>query len=248
MNSYRTMIIDSHIHCGKGLTYETIIPFLKKADIEGACLFAPVEEVYDRYDLDFQDTQEWQLRRKEANQYLLEIARANQGIFPYLFVWNDFDCDELSLGYKGVKWHRHEGEPVYNYTDKRCQQLIERIVELNLPIVLEESYSNTLNFINNLAYEAIVIIPHLGWLNGGFSVLDASGIWKKETVYADSSLASSYEIKMFLRKYGSDKLLFGSDFPFSLPENELKKILSIDISETDKEKILRGNIIRLLGL
>ncbi|MFH1704121.1 MAG: metal-dependent hydrolase, partial [Nitrospirota bacterium] len=137
MNSYRTMIIDSHIHCGKGLTYETIIPFLKKADIEGACLFAPVEEVYDRYDLDFKDTQEWQLRRKEANQYLLEIARANQGIFPYLFVWNDFDCDELSLGYKGVKWHRHEGEPVYNYTDKRCQQLIERIVELNLPIVFE---------------------------------------------------------------------------------------------------------------
>jgi predicted TIM-barrel fold metal-dependent hydrolase len=53
---------------------------------------------------------------------------------------------------------------------------------------------------------------------------------------------------MFLRKYGSDKLLFGSDFPFGLPEDELKKILSIDISEADKEKIFGGNIIRLLGL
>jgi len=114
--------------------------------------------------------------------------------------------------------------------------------------VFEESYSNTLNFIENLAHEAIVIIPHLGWLNGGFSVLDASGIWKKETVYADSSLASSYEIKMFLRKYGSDKLLFGSDFPFSLPESELQKILSLDLSEVDQEKIVGGNILRLLGL
>lgn len=242
------MIIDSHIHCGKGIPYETVVPFLRKADIEGACLFAPVEEVYDRYDLDFQDTPEWQMKRKETNRYLLEIARTNQGIFPYLFVWNDFDCDELSLGYRGIKWHRHEGEPTYNYADKRCPQLIERIVELDLPIVLEESYSNTLNFINNLAPDASVIIPHLGWLNGGFSALDASRIWRKEKVYADSSLASSYEIKMFLRKYGSDKLLFGSDFPFSMPESELQKILSLDLSEMAKEKIVGGNILRLLGL
>jgi hypothetical protein len=242
------MIIDSHIHCGKAIPYETIYPLLSKAGIEGVCLFAPVEEVYDRYDPDSHDVPIWQLRRKETNRYLLEIAMTNQGIFPYLFVWNDFDCDELSLGYKGIIWHRHEGEPVYNYADKRCPQLIERIVRLNLPVVFEESYSNTIYFINNLACGATVIIPHLGWLNGGFAGLDASGIWEKENIYADSSLASSYEIKMFLRKYGPEKLLFGSDFPFSLPENELKKILSLDISEADKEKILGGNIIRLLDL
>lgn len=242
------MIIDSHIHCGKGLSYETVVPFLKKSGIEGACLFAPVEEVYDSYDPDFQDAPEWQLKRKETNRYLLEIARTNQRIFPYLFVWNDFDCDELSLGYRGIKWHRHEGEPTYNYTDKRCPQLIGRIIELNLPVVFEESYSNTLDFINKLAHGATVIIPHLGWLNGGFFALDVSGIWRKEKVYADSSLASSYEIKMFLKKYGPDKLLFGSDFPFGLPENELKKIISLDISDADKEKILGENIRGLLGV
>ncbi|NWF51874.1 MAG: amidohydrolase family protein [Nitrospirae bacterium] len=242
------MIIDTHIHCGKRVPYETIVPFLKKAGIEGACVFAPVDEVYDRNDPDFNDTPEWQSKRREANRYLLEIARTNQGIYPYLFVWNDFDCNEIFHGYRGIKWHRHEGEPVYNYEDKRCHRLIEKIIEHNLPIVFEENYPNTLNFINNLAPDATVIIPHLGWLNGGFFSIDTSGIWKKEKVYADSSLASKFEITMFLNKYGADKLIFGSDFPFSLPENELKKITSLDISESNKEKILGGNIKRLLGL
>jgi hypothetical protein len=216
-------IIDSHIHCGKGVPYETIVPFLEKSGIEGVCLFAPVEEVYDRYDPDFQDTPEWQLKRKNANRYLLELSRTNRGIFPYLFVWNDFACEELSLGYRGIKWHRHEGEPPYNYADKRCKQLIERIIEFNLPIVFEESYSNTLNFINKLAPDATVIIPHLGWLNGGFFTFDSSGIWEKEKVYADSSLASSQEIKMFLRKCCSERLLFGSDFPLVCQNQNSRK-------------------------
>jgi len=241
-------IIDSHIHCGKGHPYETIAPLLGTAGIEGACVFAPVGEIYDRFDPNFQDTSEWQSKRKAANHYLFNLAQSMQGIFPYLFVWNDFDVEELSLGYKGIKWHCHEGEPPYNYSDKRCRGLIEKIAELNLPIVFEESYYNTVNFITTLAPDAIVIIPHLGWLNGGFAALDASGIWKKENVYADSSLASPHEIEVFLRKYGADKLLFGSDFPFGLPESELQKILSLYLSETDKEKILGLNIQRLLGL
>lgn len=243
-----TMVIDSHIHCGKKIPYETILPFLKKAGVDGACVFAPVDEVYCRNDPDFYDTSEWQSRRRETNRYLLKVARTNEGIFPYLFVWNDFDYNEISFGYRGIKWHRHEGEPAYNYNDKRCQKLIEKVVELNLPIVFEESYSNTIEFINNLARNATVIIPHLGWLNGGFFALDASGIWKKQNVYADSSLASQFEITMFLKKYGPDKLVFGSDFPFGLPENELKKITSLNISKVDKEKITGGNIKRILGL
>lgn len=242
------MIIDSHIHCGKSHPFETISPLLKRAGIEAACLFAPVEEIYDRSDYNFQDTPEWQRKRKEANHYLLSLAQGNTGVYPYLFVWNDFDIEELSLGYKGIKWHRHEEEPPYNYNDQRCHQLIEKIIELHLPIVFEESFHNTINFINNLAPKATVIIPHLGWLNGGFSSLDTSGIWKKGNVYADSSLASSSEIKLFLKKYGADKLLFGSDFPFGLPLLELQKILSLNISQADEEKILGLNILRLLGL
>lgn len=240
------MIIDSHIHCGKDLPYEIIAPLLMNAGIDGACLFAPVEDIYDRYDPYFTDTPKWQMYRKEANRYLLKLGQIETNIFPYLFVWNDFDYEELSLGYKGIKWHRHEDEPIYNYKDKRCLELIERISELQLPIVFEESFKNTLHFINDLASIAVVIIPHLGMLNGGFSAIDSSEIWKRENIYADTSLAPIQHVRAFIKKYGPEKLLFGSDFPFGQPGTELRKIQSLDLPERDKENIMGGNILRLL--
>jgi len=243
-----SIIIDSHIHCAKRFPFETISPLLKNAGIDGACLFAAVEEIYERYDPYFQDTPEWQRKRRDANRHLLGLGKSNENVFPYLFVWNDFDIDELSLGYRGIKWHRHEEEPRYNYDDERCHEMIEKIIELRLPVVFEESYENTMNFINHLAPQATVIIPHLGWLNGGFEFIDASGIWKKDNVYADSALASTYEIEEFIKKYGVDKLIFGSDFPFNYPSYELQKILTLKLSQTDEEKILGLNILRLLRL
>ncbi|MBE0428017.1 MAG: hypothetical protein IBX72_15425 [Nitrospirae bacterium] len=69
------MVIDSHIHCGKEYPFETISPLLKKAGIGGACLFAPVEEIYDRLDYNFQDNPEWQEKRKRANHYILSLAQ-----------------------------------------------------------------------------------------------------------------------------------------------------------------------------
>lgn len=242
------MIIDSHIHCGRDLPFEIIAPKLKRAGIEGACLFAPVEDIYDRYDYNFKDTPYWQKKRKEANRYLLNLSHKEIKTFPYLFVWNDFDIEELSYGYKGIKWHRHENEPIYNYDDKRCHQLIEKITALRLPIVLEESAYNTVNFVNKLAPEAIVIIPHLGLLNGGFDSIFASGIWEKEYVYADTSLAPTHIIKEFIKKYSSHKLLFGSDYPFGQPGMELQKVLNLKLPKQDEDNILSKNIMRLLKM
>ncbi|MCX8030605.1 MAG: amidohydrolase family protein [Thermodesulfovibrionales bacterium] len=240
------MIIDSHIHCGSRLSFNLISPLLEKAGIDGACVFAPVEDIYDRYDPFFQDTPQWIMHRKEANRYLLQLSKSQPNIFPYLFIWNDFDYEEISLGYRGVKWHRHEDEPVYNYKDKRCLEAIERITHLKIPIVFEESLENTLNFINNLAPNANIIIPHLGLLNGGYYSLEASGIWKKDNVYADTALAPLQHIKDFIKKYGTSKLFFGSDFPFGEPATELKKILILDISDKDKASIAGENILRML--
>ncbi len=240
------MIIDSHMHCGKDLPYQIIAPLLLKAGIEGACLFAPVEDIYDRYNPYFTDTPEWQIYRKGANRYLLNLGKTQPNIFPYLFVWNDFAHEELSFGYKGIKWHRHEDEPIYNYKDKRCSELINKISELRLPIVFEESFINTLTFVNDLAPNAIIIIPHLGMLNGGFHAIDSSGIWKRENIYADTSLAPVQHVKEFVSKYGASKLLFGSDFPFGQPVLELKKIQALDLPEKDKNDITGGNILRLL--
>ena len=68
-------IIDSHMHCGVqnvSLPWEEVQGRLQEGGIQGACLFAPVEDIYDRYDYHFVDTSAWVACRRRANRYLLD--------------------------------------------------------------------------------------------------------------------------------------------------------------------------------
>lgn len=242
-------IIDSHIHCGvqhSDLPFAEIAPLLREAGITDCCLFAPVEDIYDRDDFHFQDNTHWQQARRAANRYLLDLAEAGEAIFPYLFVWNDFAIEELRRPYRGIKWHRHSDEPVYHYDDPRCGRMLAEISRRRLPVVLEESFDNTIRFIERLAPEAVIIIPHLGGLNGGYQALDRAGVWQRDNVYADTALASPQEMRHFLEHYGPHKLLFGSDYPFGLPAGELRKIERLDLDPADFEQVVAGTVLGLL--
>ena len=243
-------IIDSHIHCGvqhSDLPFAEIAPLLREAGITDACLFAPVEDIYDRDDFHFQDNTHWQQARRAANHYLLDLADQGEAIFPYLFVWNDFAVEELRRPYRGIKWHRHSDEPVYHYDDPRCGRMLAEISRRRLPVVLEESFDNTIRFVERLAPEAVIIIPHLGGLNGGYQALDRAGVWQRDNVYADTALASPQEMRHFLEHYGPHKLLFGSDYPFGLPAGELRKIERLDLDPADFEQVVAGTVLGLLG-
>jgi predicted TIM-barrel fold metal-dependent hydrolase len=241
-------IIDSHMHCGVQnvrLPYETVQGCLREGGISGACLFAPVEDVYDRYDYHFQDSVIWINCRQKANEYLLNLQQSQADLFAYYFVWNNFKKEELRKGYRGVKWHRHEDEPVYHYDDPLCEAFLQEVYNLQLPILLEESYENTRYLIERIKGRTPVIVPHLGMLNGGFEALFRSGVWDDETIYADTALASSVEIARFLEKYGSGRLLFGSDFPFGSPGQELQKLTRLALGPEDLENVVGRNFLRL---
>lgn len=242
-------IIDSHMHCGiqnVSLPFGEIQGYLREGGIEGVCLFAPVEDIYDRYDDQFRDRLVWINCRQRANQYLLDLQQARADVFAYYFVWNNFKKDELRKGYKGVKWHRHEDEPVYHYEDPLCEAFLQEVYDLGLPILLEESFENTLYLIQRINGRTPVIIPHLGMLNGGFYALFHSGVWDHETIYADTALAASGEMAQFLEKYGSGRLLFGSDFPFGSPYQELQKLTRLSLNPEDFENVASRNFLRLI--
>lgn len=242
-------IIDSHIHCGVqnvNLPFEVILPLLQEAGINGVCLFAPVEDVYDRYNPDFRDNREWRQTRQAANRYLLGLAAQSESIFPYLFVWNDFALEELQQNYRGIKWHRHTNEPVYNYDDPRCSEMIAEIRRRRLPIVLEESFTNTCHFVEQLAPDAVIVIPHLGALNGSYPALERAGIWQFANTYADTALAPKEHMRHFIQHYGPERLLFGSDFPFGAPGHELRKVESLGLSNRHLDMVLGGNLLRLI--
>jgi hypothetical protein len=243
-------VIDSHMHCGiqnVDQPIELIKAYLARGGITGACLYAPVEDIYDRYNYHFEDTPSWMACRQRANEYLLNVQASDDDVAAYYFVWNDFKKDELKRGYRGIKWHRHEYEPVYHYDDPACEAFLQEVYARKLVVVLEESFANTRYFIERVDGRTPVIIPHMGGLNGGFSSLLEAGIWDNETVYADTALASSREISMFLTRYGADRLIFGSDFPFGTPYNELLKVQSLRLSDEDYRKITSENIMRLIA-
>jgi predicted TIM-barrel fold metal-dependent hydrolase len=58
---------------------------------------------------------------------------------------------------------------------------------------------------------------------------------------------SSYYSKYFIGRYGHEKILFGSDFPFGHPVSELTNVLNLRITEEAKESIFSSNIVRLLN-
>jgi predicted TIM-barrel fold metal-dependent hydrolase len=124
---------------------------------------------------------------------------------------------------------------------------LEEIHKRNMPVVFEEEFENTVLFLDEIASGITVIIPHMGFLNGGYAGIDGQGLWSYKNVYADTSLASREEILHYINKYGSDKILFGSDFPFGSPKIELEKIMRLPLSENKIEAIIGGNLKRLLA-
>lgn len=244
----RIPCIDSHLHCGVQNVWwpwEKVRPRLLAAEIVGAGLIPPVEDIYDRYDPAFVDAPAWQECRRRAQQYLRFLQDDAFTLYPYFFVWNDFAWEELDEGYAAIKWHRHDHEPEYRYDAPRCQEFLACASQLRLPILLEETLNNTLFFIRELAPLATVIIPHLGMLNGGYQRLKALGVWELPQVYADTALASAAEISDYVKNFSARRLFFGSDYPFGDPVSEKNKVLSLDLSGADLEAILAGNWLRL---
>jgi len=246
------MIIDAHVHCGvqdtmppQGLA--DYLEYSRGSGITGAVMFPPVGEVYDRFEYNFKDTTYWQKRRQRANEYLLYLDTGEFRVFPYLFIWNDFAVDQLTSQHKGIKWHRHDDEPEYQYSSRLCAEAVAGIRRRNMPVVLEEGLENTLKFIQEVAPGVKVIIPHLGGLNGGYEAIKEHGLWSLPNVYADTALAATCEIQDYISNYGVERLLFGSDFPFGSPTKEVQKVLGLNLPAPQKERIVAGNILELMA-
>ena len=246
------LTVDCHVHCGRlddsaPQAYEDIAPTLDRAGVDAAVCMSPVMEVYDRHDPDFEDDDEWRRRRESSHEYLRGLKGKRHRIYPLCFVWNDFDASGLDA-YCGIKWHRHPDEPKYHYDDPKCAKMIDAIRERGFVVILEEEYGNTMRFVDDMGKGIPVIIPHLGRLNGGVQRFLAGDFWKRENTYADMSSEAMEErdIRAFLDRYGPDRLLFGSDYPFGSSMISKQKILNLDLPEADRRLIFGGNVMRLL--
>jgi hypothetical protein len=245
-------IIDAHAHCGKRdrfppQAFADYLARVRHTQIGGAVMFPPVMEIYDRHDPDFADDPAWRRWRREANEYLLTLGDEKFQVFPFLFVWNDFAVEQLSARHFGIKWHRHDDEPRYHYHSPRCAAAIDEIRRRRLPVCLEEELHHTIHFIETLARGVRVIIPHCGLLNGGYEALVRREVWGNRDVFTDTSLVPPGIIMDYVTRYGAERIMFGSDFPFGDPARELDKVLGLALSEEARQAMLSGTLQGLLA-
>lgn len=78
---------------------------------------------------------------------------------------------------------------------------------------------------------------------GGWSVFDDAVTYLKDRrCYMDISSTMPFigtqKVYEYIKIYGADRLMFGSDFPMWNPTGELKGFLTLNLTQDEQEKIL----------
>ena len=239
-------IIDNHVHCGNNV-YKSFTPIeikqnLDEAGAHGAVIFAFPEDMYR-----IEDSPEW---RVKANDYVLKVSGSmEKTIYPFYFVWNDYIVPDNLDHYAGIKWHRHWDEPKYDYDDPGCHEMLKAIKALDLPVLIEEEYGNTVRFVRENP-ELKIIIPHMGGINGGCDKMDV--FFGNPNVYFDTAVAKLGDIKRILDSVGAERVIFGSDVSgtsepfFNFTRVELAKVRQLELDEESMARILSRNMESLI--
>ena len=195
------------------------------------------------------------------NRFIADAVKESGGKFTGLGTLHpdsediDADIDEIiSLGLKGVKLHPDIQRVAID--DKRMYRIYERLSG-NLPILMHTGDSR-FDFSNPDRMQPILErfgdLTVIGAHFGGWSMWDDAmarlGNFEKFFVDCSSSLyaMSPKRARELIDFYGTDKVLFGTDYPMWEPESEIEMFLKIELSEKEREDIFYNNTARLFGI
>lgn len=144
----------------------------------------------------------------------------------------------------------------FRFSDDSLWQLLETAKNLRIPVAVHSGFSQGMRetyFDPEEANEMVVsfqqitfIFTHMGRYK---SKEDSPVVYPEPNVFYETSHSPAEIIQKAVEAYGADKIIFGSDFKYNFyPEYELKKILDLQISQRDREKILGENMARILGI
>lgn len=161
----------------------------------------------------------------------------------------------VDLGLKGVKLHPDiQG---FKIDDYRCLKIYELCEENRLPILMHTGDSrydfsnpNRLLPVLKIYTDLTVIGAHFG----GWSIWEEASrkLCGTPNLYVDCSSSLPYikreTAKEIIRRYGADRVLFGSDYPMRSPKSELDAFLSLELTEDENQKILNKNACEIFNL
>jgi len=190
------------------------------------------------------------------NKYVQESFGKHDTVIAGLTCINPHDQNGADLlvqkfqqGFRGVKLSPMTHQ--FSFASKSVAALAACCGEYGFPIYTHVVFSpgaSTSRFIA-LARQ----FPGTNFILGhmGFGPADREGMEaavELDNFYLETSTGSYLHIKGAVEKAGAGKIIFGSEFPLSHPAVELKKILLLDLSDEENDKILGGNISQLLKL
>jgi predicted TIM-barrel fold metal-dependent hydrolase len=199
-------------------------------------------------------------QQKSINNFAASINGGRIAAFGSVVPYAPDAIDELkrikALGLYGVKFHAHYQN--FSIDDKKYFPFYEAAASLGLITVFHMGKDigfhgqdvctpPMLKKILPLFGGVPVVAAHLG----GYMCWDETLEYLcGENVYLDTSYLYSRVIKplfdKIVKKHGSEKILFGTDMPWSGTADELRLIDSLNITQSEKENILGLNAKKLL--
>lgn len=199
---------------------------------------------------------------RSINEFIAEAVKIGKGKFIGFGTMHPESDDPegdlrhlKELGLCGVKLHPDiQG---FKIDDYRCLKIYELCEKEGLPILMhtgdrryDNSNPNRLLPILRIYENLTVIGAHFGgwslWTEAYETLAGTPNLF----VDCSSSLPfiSSEEAKKIILAYGTDRVLFGTDYPMWKPKKELSSFLSIGLSEEDNHRILYDNAAKLFGI
>ena len=161
----------------------------------------------------------------------------------------------VDLGLKGVKLHPDIQQ--FKIDDYRCLKIYELCEEFGLPILMHTGdkrydFSNTNRLIPIL--ETYTNLTIIGAHMGGWSLWEEASLALAGTpnLYVDCSSTMAWvpldKTAEIIRRYGADRVLFGTDYPMWHPKDELEMFFNLGLSDDEMKLILSENAKKLYGL
>lgn len=203
-----------------------------------------------------------------TNKWVRSVAMKHPQLIPFGTIHPDYPPKEKELnrlhqwGFRGIKVHlfyqseNHHPRP--SFLSKDFLLIAKILKSLGLILVVDTYFPwdngkeplttkelMELNgFLPNLRMVAAHMASVMNW--------DAVAPFYGRNIFFDISftlgILPNEIVESIIKTHGSDKILFGSDFPFRTPEKEIERFMTLRISEEDKIKILHENAGNLLGL
>ena len=195
---------------------------------------------------------------ESINDFIAQECKQHPELIGFATMHQDYPNPEKevervkALGLKGFKLHPDSQH--VNMDDPRLMKLYE-IIEGDMPIIVHTGdyrydFSHPRRLKNILhAFPGLVVdAAHFG----GWSLFGiALECLENENCFLDASSAMAWlgdrRAQELINIYGTDRILFGSDYPMGDPVKEFKRFSAYDFSESQMEDMLWHNAERFLG-